>query len=181
MKNTATFPTATNPRHAFSHPLAIALKSADIGQAAINGETRYITWGRNLTTEQARWYAENTFFKPVQIENTDSNPVYELVIDDATARATIHAHQKILVLSTTAATAASEILGWPVDNQGEIELPGFQMRTFADAIAIVPRDPQGNVWIEMAAEIQSLPDNDESVEAWDDHSNGLTNIGGFWV
>ena len=47
-------------------PLAVALGSADIGECELeDGETVYITWGRNLTRKEQKWFYANTHFQPI--------------------------------------------------------------------------------------------------------------------
>lgn len=60
--------TATHIRHHATPELAFALHACDIGEARLDdGRTVYMTWGRNLTREEAEWFAAKTFFEPVEV------------------------------------------------------------------------------------------------------------------
>lgn len=53
--------------------------------------------------------------------------------------------------------------------------------TYADACAEIPTTSEGQAWFERANEIMAMPESQESVDLWDDHSMELTQIGGRWV
>ena len=66
-----------------SIPGCIALNSADIGQAKVNGKRVFTTWGRNLDAESQQWYLEHTNFQPIHF--SAGNGVCELVLPDELA------------------------------------------------------------------------------------------------
>lgn len=71
--------TATRTKYLGSLPAFLALNSPSIGEAKIKGkkEKVIITWGRNLTEEDVKWYAEKTVYQPVKVTG---NKLYELII-----------------------------------------------------------------------------------------------------
>jgi hypothetical protein len=76
--------TAKNVTHIGVVPGALALGCCDLGRARLaSGETVMITWGRNLTPEQAAWFAERTVFRPVRAPN--DGPI-ELIIPENIAK-----------------------------------------------------------------------------------------------
>jgi hypothetical protein len=53
--------------------------------------------------------------------------------------------------------------------------------TFDDACAEIPATAEGQAWLERANEIMAMPDSQDTVGLWDEHSLELGRIGGRWV
>lgn len=76
---------AKQMRHLGSLPLCFALGACDIGEVTLgSGDRRYITWGRNMTWDEAAKFAETTEFQPCCIgqvqDRTLSRNNYELIL-----------------------------------------------------------------------------------------------------
>lgn len=80
------YPIACSARRVGSLPACVALGAADIGLASVDGGWQTITWGRNLSREEADRMAAQTYFRPVQLDGT-AEDVYELVIPERMADA----------------------------------------------------------------------------------------------
>jgi hypothetical protein len=49
-------------------PFCIAFQHCDIGEAITDsGERFYITWGRDLDSEDSEWYERKTMFRPIWV------------------------------------------------------------------------------------------------------------------
>ena len=66
-----------------SIPGCVALGCADIGEARVNGERVYVTWGRNLTADEQEAYRRNTIFVPIHLGADDGSA--ELILPDSMA------------------------------------------------------------------------------------------------
>lgn len=72
---------AVAKRRIGSLPYAVALGSADVGEAKLeDGRRVLITWGRNLSKAEQFWHAHNTLFTPVWVGSDDGS--CELIIGD---------------------------------------------------------------------------------------------------
>jgi|GEM_PF-4574676 len=74
---------ATSHRRLGSIPGCLALNSADLGEAVVDGKTVTITWGRNLDKKSQEYYANETKFAPVHVGAYNGSA--ELIIPPKTA------------------------------------------------------------------------------------------------